>query len=39
MGKGCAGNRAKEYTLKGATHHMIGQPKLIDELADLLITL
>lgn len=34
-----AQGRAKEYTLKGATHHMIGQPKLIDELADLLITL
>jgi pimeloyl-ACP methyl ester carboxylesterase len=28
--------RCKEYTLKGATHHMIGQPKLVDELADLL---
>jgi pimeloyl-ACP methyl ester carboxylesterase len=28
--------RCKEYTLKGATHHMVGQPKLIDELADLL---
>ena len=29
--------RCKEYTLKGATHHMVGQPKLVDELADLLI--
>jgi pimeloyl-ACP methyl ester carboxylesterase len=28
--------RCKEYTLKGATHHLIGQPKLVDELADLL---
>jgi pimeloyl-ACP methyl ester carboxylesterase len=29
--------RCKEYTLKGATHHMVGQPKLVDELADLLV--
>jgi pimeloyl-ACP methyl ester carboxylesterase len=31
-----AKGRCKEYTLKGATHHLIGQPKLVDELADLL---
>ena len=30
--------RCKEYTLKGATHHMVGQPKLVDELADLLVS-
>ena len=29
--------RCKEYTLKGATHHMIGQPQLVEELADLLV--
>jgi pimeloyl-ACP methyl ester carboxylesterase len=28
--------RCKEYTLKGATHHMVGQPQLVEELADLL---
>ena len=32
-----AGGRAKEYTLKGATHHLAGQPQLVDELADLLV--
>ncbi|HEY3075622.1 MAG TPA: alpha/beta hydrolase [Burkholderiales bacterium] len=32
-----AKGRCKEYTLKGATHHMVGQPKLVDELADLLV--
>jgi pimeloyl-ACP methyl ester carboxylesterase len=32
-----APGRCKEYTLKGATHHMQGQPKLVDELADLLV--
>ena len=32
-----ARGRAKEYTLKGATHHMVGQPKLVDELANLLV--
>jgi pimeloyl-ACP methyl ester carboxylesterase len=31
-----ARGRCKEYTLKGATHHMVGQPHLVDELADLL---
>jgi pimeloyl-ACP methyl ester carboxylesterase len=28
--------RCKEYTLKAATHHVAGQPELIEELADLL---
>lgn len=32
-----AKGRCREYTLKGATHHMIGQPKLVDELAELLV--
>jgi pimeloyl-ACP methyl ester carboxylesterase len=32
-----AGNRCRAHTIKGATHHMHGQPKLIDELADLLV--
>jgi len=32
-----AKGRAREYTLKGATHHMVGQPQLLDELADVLV--
>ena len=32
-----ARNRCSAHTIKGATHHMHGQPKLIDELADLLV--
>lgn len=32
-----AGGRCTAHTLKGATHHMHGQPELIDRLADLLV--
>jgi pimeloyl-ACP methyl ester carboxylesterase len=32
-----AGGRASAHTLKGATHHMHGQPELVDKLADLLV--
>jgi pimeloyl-ACP methyl ester carboxylesterase len=32
-----AAGRCKEYTLKGATHHMIGQPQLVEELADRVV--
>ena len=31
-----AGSRCTSRVLKGATHHMHGQPQLVDELADLL---
>lgn len=31
-----AGRRAVEHTLSGATHHMHGQPQLVERLADLL---
>ena len=32
-----ARGRCTAHTLRGATHHMQGQPKLIEELADLLV--
>jgi pimeloyl-ACP methyl ester carboxylesterase len=32
-----AGSRCSAHTLKGATHHMHGQPQLVDKLADLLV--
>lgn len=35
--KQAAGSRCKEYTLKGATHHLAGQAQLVEELADLLV--
>jgi pimeloyl-ACP methyl ester carboxylesterase len=31
-----AGGRCQDHVLKGATHHLLGQDRLIDELADLL---
>ncbi len=32
-----AGERCQDHVLKGATHHLVGQEKLIEELADLLV--
>jgi hypothetical protein len=32
-----AGERCEDHVLKGATHHLLGQDKLIEELADLLV--
>jgi pimeloyl-ACP methyl ester carboxylesterase len=32
-----AGDRCTAHTLKGATHHMHGQPELVEKLADLLV--
>jgi hypothetical protein len=32
-----AGARCHDHVLKNATHHLVGQDKLIDELADLLV--
>jgi pimeloyl-ACP methyl ester carboxylesterase len=32
-----AGERCRDHVLKGATHHLVGQEKLIEELADLLV--
>jgi hypothetical protein len=32
-----AGGRCEDHVLKGATHHLLGQDKLIEELADLLV--
>jgi pimeloyl-ACP methyl ester carboxylesterase len=32
-----ARGRCSAHTLKGATHHMHGQPELVEELADLLV--
>ena len=31
-----AAGRCQDHVLKGATHHLLGQDKLIEELADLL---
>jgi pimeloyl-ACP methyl ester carboxylesterase len=32
-----AGGRCQDHVLKGATHHLFGQDRLIEELADLLV--
>jgi pimeloyl-ACP methyl ester carboxylesterase len=32
-----AGKRASAHTIKGASHHMHGQPQLVEQLADLLV--
>jgi hypothetical protein len=31
------GDRCMDHVLKGATHRLVGQDKLIEELADLLV--